>query len=49
MDGGSGSVAPSAQYVSDNVNGSAGAIKGLDPDIVLFQEVDIDGTRSMRG
>lgn len=46
MDGGSGSVAPSAQYVTDNVNGSADAIKGLDPDIVLFQEVDIDGTRS---
>lgn len=46
MDGGSGSVAPSAQYVSDNVNGSADAIEGLDPDIVLFQEVDIDGTRS---
>lgn len=46
MDGGSGSVAPSAQYVTDNVNGSADAIKGFDPDIVLFQEVDIDGTRS---
>lgn len=46
MDGGSGSVAPSAQYVSDNINGSADAIEGLDPDIVLFQEVDIDGTRS---
>ena len=46
MDGGSGSVAPSAQYVSDNVNGSADAIEGIDPDIVLFQEVDIDGTRS---
>ena len=46
MDGGSGSVAPSAQYVSANINGSADAIEGLDPDIVLFQEVDIDGTRS---
>ena len=46
MDGGSGSVAPSAQYVSDNINGSADVIEGLDPDIVLFQEVDIDGTRS---
>ena len=46
MDGGSGSVAPSAQYVTDNINGSVDAIKGLDPDIVLFQEVDVDGTRS---
>lgn len=46
MDGGTGSVAPSAQYVTDNVNGSAEAIAQLDPDFVLFQEVDVDGTRS---
>lgn len=46
MDGGTGSVAPSAQYVTDNVNGSAEAIAQLDPDFVLFQEVDTDATRS---
>lgn len=46
MDGGTGSVAPSAQYVTDNVNASAEAIGQLDPDLVLFQEVDIDATRS---
>lgn len=46
MDGGTGSVAPNAQYVTDNVNGSAEAIAQLDPDFVLFQEVDLDGTRS---
>ena len=46
MDGGSGSVAPSAQYVTDNVDGSAEAIAALDPDFILFQEVDVDGTRS---
>lgn len=46
MDGGSGSVAPSAQYVTDNIDGSAAAIAQLDPDIILFQEVDTDATRS---
>lgn len=46
MDGGTGSVAPSAQYVTDNVNASAEAISQLDPDFVLFQEVDTDATRS---
>lgn len=46
MDGGAGSVASSAQYAIDNVNGSADAIRQLDPDFVLFQEVDIDATRS---
>ena len=46
MDGGSGAVAPSAQYVTDNIDGSAAAIAQLDPDIILFQEVDTDATRS---
>ena len=46
MDGGSGSVAPSATYVRSNMDGLAQAIKGLDPDVVLFQEVDVQGTRS---
>ncbi|MCI9628398.1 MAG: endonuclease/exonuclease/phosphatase family protein [Eggerthellaceae bacterium] len=46
MDGGSGSVAKSAQYVEDNIKGTAEAIKGFDPDFLLFQEVDVAGTRS---
>ncbi len=46
MDGGTGSVAKSAEYAIQNVNGSAQAIEGLDPDFILFQEVDVDGTRS---
>lgn len=46
MDGGSGSVAPSADYVRANVLGSAESIKGLNPDFVMFQEVDVHGTRS---
>lgn len=46
MDGGSGSVAQSADYVRSNVLGSAEAIKGLNPDFVMFQEVDVHGTRS---
>lgn len=46
MDGGSGSVAPSADYVRANILGSAEAIEALDPDFVLFQEVDVAGTRS---
>lgn len=46
MDGGSGSVAQSADYVRANILGSAEAVKELDPDFVLFQEVDVAGTRS---
>lgn len=46
MDGGSGSMAKSAQYVEDNIKGTAEAIKGFDPDFLLFQEVDVTGTRS---
>lgn len=46
MDGGTGSVAQSADYVRANVLGSAEAIKALKPDFVLFQEVDVNGTRS---
>lgn len=46
MDGGSGSVAPSADYVRANVLGSAESIEGLNPDFVMFQEVDVHGTRS---
>lgn len=46
MDGGTGSVAASEQVVRDDINGSAEALTALDPAFVLFQEVDVDGTRS---
>ncbi len=46
MDGGTGSVAKSADAVRANIQGSAGAIESLNPDFILFQEVDVDGTRS---
>lgn len=46
MDGGTGSVAESAQTATDNIDGSAAAIAAERPDFVLFQEVDVDGTRS---
>lgn len=46
MDGGSGSVAESADSVRENIQGNAAAIQELSPDFVLFQEVDVDGTRS---
>ncbi len=46
MDGGTGSVAESAETVTANINGSAEAIAKEDPNFILFQEVDIDGTRS---
>lgn len=46
MDGGTGSVAKSADSVRENIEGNAAAIKELSPDFVLFQEVDVDGTRS---
>ncbi len=46
MDGGSGSVAESAQSATGSIEGSAHAIEELDPDFILFQEVDVDATRS---
>lgn len=46
MDGGNGSVAENADYVRNNIAGSAEAIAALDPAAILFQEVDIEGTRS---
>lgn len=46
MDGGSGSVAESAEVVTADINGEGEAIKALDPTFVLFQEVDVNGTRS---
>ena len=46
MDGGTGSVAASPEAVTKSIEGSAAAVKSLAPTFVLFQEVDIDGTRS---
>lgn len=46
MDGGKESRARSAQDVTENISGSVKAVADLDADIMLFQEVDTDGTRS---
>lgn len=46
MDGGTGSVAESPEVVREDILGSATAIRQLKPDFTLFQEVDVDGTRS---
>ena len=46
MDGGGGSVAESAEAAAANIAGTAEAVATLRPDFVLFQEVDVDGTRS---
>lgn len=46
MDGGKESRARSAEAVTENVSGSMAAVAGADPDLLLLQEVDTDGTRS---
>ena len=46
MDGGKESRARSADAVRENVCGEAALVNDLTPDFALFQEVDIDGTRS---
>ena len=46
MDGGTESRARSADAVRENVTGEAALIADLTPDFALFQEVDVDGTRS---
>ena len=46
MDGGTESRARSAQAVRENVSGAMDAVMKLDPDFLLLQEVDVDGTRS---
>ena len=46
MDGGSESRARSPEAVYENLDGAAGALAELAPDLVLLQEVDRDGTRS---
>ncbi len=46
MDGGKYSRAFSEKAVLDNTNGAVNTLKGKDPDFVLLQEVDVEGTRS---
>ncbi len=46
MDGGAESRARSVNAVHENVGGAVEAAKALEPDFLLFQEVDVDGTRS---
>ncbi len=46
MDGGKYSRAYSEREVLKNIDGAIGIINDIDPDFVLFQEVDTDSTRS---
>lgn len=46
MDGGKSSVAKSKESVIETVSGAAEMVYEMEPDFVLFQEVDLDATRS---
>lgn len=46
MDGGTESRARSAEAVNRNIDGAVEALVGCEPDLMLIQEVDTDGTRS---
>lgn len=46
MDGGTKSWGKSKERVQENINGMMAGLKEVDPDFLLLQEVDIDGTRS---
>lgn len=46
MDGGKSSVGESRESVTGAVNGAAAYVKGLEPDFMLWQEVDLNSTRS---
>ena len=46
MDGGTQSRAESRESVISCINAGIDTVSGLDPDFILFQEVDIDSTRS---
>lgn len=46
MDGGTESRARSEEAVRENLGGAMEAAAALDPDFLLIQEVDVDGTRS---
>ena len=46
MDGGKESRARSKEAASENINGAVEEILDLEPDFLLIEELDIDGTRS---
>ena len=46
MDGGTESRVRSEEAVYENVGGAMAAVQALEPDFLLLQEVDVDGTRS---
>ncbi len=46
MDGGEHARAYSRQAVLDNIDGAIATVKNENPHFALFQEVDVDGTRS---
>lgn len=46
MDGGKSSVAKSRESVRSTVEGAARLARELDPDFAIFEEVDLDSTRS---
>ena len=46
MDGGNESRARSADAARENVTGAVNEALGLSPDLLLMEEVDVDGTRS---
>ena len=46
MDGGKESRARSREAATENIRGAAAEILNLDPDFLLIEELDIDGTRS---
>lgn len=46
MDGGQSSVAESKESVIETINGAAWLVEEMDADFILFQEVDLDSTRS---
>ncbi len=46
MDGGTESRARSPEAVRENLTGAMEAVTALDPDFLLVQELDVDGTRS---
>lgn len=46
MDGGKESRARSAEAATENISGAAAEMLSLDPDFLLIEELDVDGTRS---
>lgn len=46
MDGGESSVAKSKESVIETISGATALVDGYDPDFILFEEVDLDSTRS---